>query len=282
MNKYLEKLYNSISTEGFKDFPNITEAFSCRETVLYSFDVITATYKRVTLNLDFENTSKVEFQSAYKAFWYTIEKERAFESYSKALKALSEEEEEAFNNMDSERQKAASDAKAALKTSFDAMEILPQVDSNTIPFTIRLLVYADKKVIPQDNDVKMYMEKVQKALIGFEALPLKESGKRDLKALREALNPLCENLWRKAEGIISEYRFHCNARLTEDVFRVYYKGITRNKAGGFSRKYSSDSEIMREVVFAMFRELIHKREENRKAEEAKKQAEKDELPDLLK
>lgn len=216
---------------------------------VYSFKLASGTVSEKLVNLVYEHTAHDMFMNAYIQYWYTLEL-NAVNNEFKKYETAKDENKEVF---------------ALIEKRYNhAIECLnSRANSKGIPQTVKLLVYADRKandsVFPED--IKRMFGPVKTALTAFDSID-SESPKKfsdAMKALRIALNDgFCASLWQadESETIIEKYRFNCNAKLADEVYRVAYEGRARNNNNGKIRQFfAKDSKIMREVVYACFMEL---------------------------
>lgn len=239
----------------------VKKAYAPHAVRVYSFKLASGTVSEKLVNLVYNHTDSVKFQREYIRYWYGLELSGLKTEYDKFKDYAIETDTDKT-------------ARAIIDARFEnAVEILKEFENvSNVPVVVERLVKCDRKST-FDGAFTGAFAPVEKVLKAMQAEPLKGDAykARNLKPLRDALGDFTRVLWVKSEdGTCDEYTFNANARLTEEVFRVYMNGRVRDsKTGDIVTSYKKTSEIMREVVYACFEELQKKAEEATAANENK-------------
>ena len=276
---------SNVSAFDSSAFDYVAELTSAKETAVYSFNVVKGEVKKRVFNLAFPKVNKEAFQRAFIRIWYNREATKAaneaeaFREKAEAFKKGEGDEEakEAESKLSSEELLKLEEAEKVVSaneaTLSSALEALKAVNLHSQPFTIRLLVSAIRKETPSD-EVKEYFANVSKLVNNAKESIRKEKNPfANLKPFKEELQKVTIALWIASEGIIEKYTFNANSRLAIEVLQVVYKGLKFNAKGELKRVYSSEAELIREVVFQMFKQLLEKEAAKDEAKEAAKDEE---------
>lgn len=269
---YLSEKVTNLSTNAFFLIDSNGNAFDMREVVkkaytpnavkVYTFKLSSGVVGEKLVNLVYNKVDTVKFQREYVRYWYGLELSALKTEYDKLTECA----------IESDTDKTA---RAIIEARFEnALKILKDFENVAgVPVTVQRLVKCDRKGKDFDGEFVGAFAPVEKVLKAMQAEPLKGDAykARNLKPLRDALGDFTRVLWVKSEdGTCEEYVFNANARLTEEVFRVYMAGRLRdNKTGNIVTSYKKPHEVMREVVYACFEELQKKAEEATAAHENK-------------
>ena len=262
---------------------------SIEKTVVYSFDVVSGIAKEKAFNLAFPRTNKEAFQKHFVSCWYNREatkvsdKANSFEEAVKEYKTAKDGEEEENTskiNVSKEEEASLNEAlktvranKAAFLTLFENVKAV-RIDD--VPFTIRIFTYAIRNE-KADTPTMAYCEEVTNAIRDMRENAIDEKTNiRDLSKVKEALSKAVKNLWKEEAGVLMKYHVSVNSSMAERIWQVSYKGTAINKEGRLYSKNATSSEVVREVIFEVFKALNGKEARAKEAKEAAKEAAKDE------
>lgn len=268
------KLYNKITNwenvaiirpEFDNRLTDMVDVFDLRprdifNTNVYALKLASGTAVEVKRNLAFSKVDGDKFTDAYIRAWYYFERANIMNEYTSLCELDEGDEEDAA---------AMKIIDARYNHIIGAMNQFKTLDG--IPETVVHFVRAGRKA-PADSynfDAKLFSDVVN-ALKKTDGEEVAENKPRGLHALRESLKPFCKALWVPTkDGTVGQYVYNPNARLTEDIFRIYLREYAHNdKTGKIERKKASAAELAASIVLACFFELQRKDEEKRKAEEA--------------
>ena len=269
---------SNVSAFDSSAFDYVNELTSAKETKVYSFNVIKGEVTKKVFNLAFPKVNKEAFQLAFIRIWYNREATKAANEAEAFKKGEGDEEaKEAESKLSSEELLKLEEAEKVVSANeanlSSALEALKAVNLHSQPFTIRLLVSAIRKETPSD-EVKEYFSSVDKLVKkSKESIRKEKNPFVNLKPFKEELQKVTTSLWIADEGIIEKYTFNANSRLAIEVLQVVYKGLKFNGKGELKRVYSSEAELIREVVYQMFKQLLEKEAAKDEAKEAAKDEE---------
>ena len=287
----MKSVFDFVSVVRPFDFASVDvkRVDSVEKTVVYSFDVITGTVKEKLFNLAFPRIVKEAFRDFFLKCWYNreaakaSEKANAFEEAAKAYQeAKSEDEEEASSkiNISEEEEKALSEAVKSVRFNesklSSLLETVKAVRVDDVPFTVRVFVCAVRKE-KFDSATMEYCDSVDKAIRDMRETAIDEkTNQRDLTKVKKALSEAVKNLWKEEEDVILPYHITVNSGIAERIWQVSYKGTAIDKDGRLYSKNANSSEVVREVIFEVFKALNAKEAKAKEAREAVKEAAKDE------
>lgn len=262
----LERVEFTSATETAGVVRSAAATIAKDHSVLWSFDCKSCTMKEKKFNADLAYSVPATLRDSVRAFWYRMQLKDIDAFWAKYAD---------INPADfTPKSKASADLKkqlAAAKIYYDtakarvdnAREALKDFEtvraSGTVELIVLALRYAKKEDYP--TFIKTTFDGVEKELKALNEceIPADSDITPNLKKLREALQPMCNELWTKdeARGVL-EYRFNCNAGLALDIYRLAYTGRKENEEGKQVKTYAADKTLISEVVRACI-ELLQKK-----------------------
>lgn len=164
-----------------------------------------------------------KFADEFRRYWYYVQRdgiETEYELYSsitvEALKDKTEEEKAALEII-----------RARYDSAMNALKDFTTKDVYSIGWTVKTFVHAllkssDDKFSEEIRDDCNEWMKAIKAVAPAKS----DKDKTNLKDVREKADVLCGHIFKSEDsnGTCEEFTFHCNHKLTTDIYRIAYAG----------------------------------------------------------
>lgn len=247
----------SVGNEAHKPLADVIgkPITSAGSVDLYTVDINTGIAGKVTFDLRYKKTNHQKFAEAYRNYWYALEYSKVVGLEAKIIKTNPEDDDD----------EAAK--KIALLRVENAKSILEPYKNSykDTPFTVRILVYADRKM--KDDDFPQSLidsfKPVENALKKFKAESFTSESKGYLAACKEfrtvITESFCKYLWvtdnaeNQDEAIIKSFVYNCNQKLADKIIGHANGLLERDADGRISEKKVNKKTLMREIILDCFK-----------------------------